>query len=53
MISYFVWKDDKQQVVGENGEVQTASFGQTYYSIHSGYLYQKDNCHGIAMLIDR
>ena len=126
VISYFVWKDDKQQVVGENGvtttkkmtrknyqvtvstlidrieetfgplkqhlhrdnvikkfirdirikamddsslvcltvdwsengtliipgEVQTAFFGRASYSIHSGYLYQKDNCHGFAMLTD-
>ena len=34
------------------GEVQTAFFGRASYSIHSGYLYQKDNSHGFAMLTD-
>jgi hypothetical protein len=32
------------------GEVQTAFFGRATYSIHSGYLYQKDNNHGFAMI---
>ena len=34
------------------GEVQTAFFGRATYSIHSGYLYQKDNNHGFAMITD-
>ena len=34
------------------GEVQSAFFGRSSYSIHSGYMYQKDNNHGFAMLTD-
>ena len=34
------------------GEVQTAFFGRATYSIHSGYMYQKDNNHGFAMITD-
>ena len=34
------------------GEVQSAYFGRPSYSIHSGYLYQKENNHGFAMITD-
>ena len=34
------------------GEVQSAFFGRATYSIHSGYMYQKDNSHGFAMITD-
>ena len=33
-------------------EVQSAYFGRPSYSIHSGYIYQKENNHGFAMLTD-
>ena len=36
----------------QSGEVQSAFFGRPSYSIHSGYMYQKDNNHGFAMITD-
>ena len=34
------------------GEVQTGYYGRASYSIHSGYLYMKDNQYGFAMVTD-
>ena len=45
------WSENGTLIVP--GEVQSAYFGRTSYSIHSGYCYKKDNCRGFAMLTDQ
>ena len=45
------WSENGSLIIP--GEVQSAFFGRATYSIHSGYMYQKDNSHGFAMLSDQ